>query len=540
MGGFLWGWTGCQLPSDNFVCFLAYIEYNSGPYFGGVFAGLPLVPDIADLTPGSNFLNTLNGYSENFTRAAIVGNTPQRWNESRVAWDVLAPYIFPPFSCDPNFYPESGCGEEAVAEGVGITYDVVEALLVFTIIEQIYDPQNDYSPQIEYYGGILGGMDGIDGIWNLVVSGYSGSDGIVQSSSQNYPSIAAVQYPINGADSHLESTHSPYDHATLYQVLTGPQFSAPTQASCTFSAAPSSYTISPSGGTLTFGLNTGAGCQWSAVSGVPWLTITSGTSGTSAGNISLSVAANPVTIPRTGTIQAGNGSATANFSLTQAGVCAYSLSASSIIIQPGGGSYAVSVSTANGCVWSAVSNSTWLTITAGASGTGPGSFTLLAAPNSNDTDLVGTITVMNQTLTVTQGDPAGAPGTGWVRVNGSPQSVTFNPCQNNHYPAPTYCPQTIYEGGYVSLTVAGQTFASNYSGSTSGEQIASALASQMNYSGSPISATASGTTITITSTIRGSVTNYPLSTSYAYDTTDFSSPAFTGSPSGATLTGGTN
>jgi len=36
------------------------------------------------------------------------------------------------------------------------------------------------------------------------------------------------------------------------------------------------------------------------------------------------------------------------------------------------------------------------------------------------------------------------------------------------------------------------------------------------------------------------LTNYSLSTSYSYDTSHFSSPAFTASPSGSTLTGGAN
>jgi hypothetical protein len=44
-------------------------------------------------------------------------------------------------------------------------------------------------------------------------------------------------------------------------------------------------------------------------------------------------------------------------------------------------------------------------------------------------------------------------------------------------------------------------------------QLASALASQMNYQYSPISATVSGSKITITSSINGAATNYPLSTS---------------------------
>lgn len=549
LGIALWDWTGCYTPFDNFVCLLSFLTKWGGVGFGAAVGVLPaLKPDMADLTPGSAFLTQLNGYSETFKRAAVVGNTPQRWNESRVMWDFLAPYIFPPDPCDPNYYPESGCGERTVAAAVGVTYDVVEALLFFSIFEQIFCMvreeeycTDDYSTYIEYFAGILVGMDGIDALWNLIVSGYNGSDGIVQSASQNYPSISAIQYPINGADSHLETTHSPYDHATLDQVLQGSPFNVPTQASCTFAPAPSTYSISGVGGTSSFSLGTGTGCQWSAVSQQPWLSITSGTSGQSSGTVSFSVAANPVTNPRAGTIQVGSGLSMSNFAVYQAGACYYSLSEGPVVaVPPSGESNTVTVTTTSDCVWSAVSNANWLTISSGASGTGTGSFTYTAAPNSGSVDLSGTITVMNQALTVIVGSPVGTPGSGTVTINGGPASVTFNPCQNNVYPAPNYCPQTIYEGGDVAVTVGSQTYTTGYGEGTTAAQIASALASQMNYALSPIFATVSGTTITIRSIVNGAATNYSLSTSYQYDTTDFSSPAFTGAASGTSLTGGTN
>lgn len=46
--------------------------------------------------------------------------------------------------------------------------------------------------------------------------------------------------------------------------------------------------------------------------------------------------------------------------------------------------------------------------------------------------------------------------------------------------------------------------------------------------------------MTITSTVNGEATNYPFSASYTYETQYFSSPAFTPSVSGPTLTGGTD
>src|ERR1700685_3290699 len=534
LGTFLWDWTGCVTQWENFVCLLAWLDYNVGPPMGAVFAALPVLPDINDLTPGSAFLTSLNGYGETFKRASVVGNTPQRWNESRIAWDFLAPYIFPPVTCDPNYYPESACGERTVAAGVGITYDIVEAVMIFAVFEQIFCPDNDNWGEIEYLAGILAGMDGIDVLWNLIVSGYGASDGIVQSSSQNYPSSTAIQYPINGADSHLEATHSPYDHTTLDQVLESAAFQVPTQASCSFAMSPSNFSISPSGGTSSFSLATGAGCPWSAVSQEAWLTITSGTSGTSSGTVSFSVAPNPAAFPRTATIQAGNGLVSATFTVNQVGACSYSLSSQLVVLSPGGGTGTVTVNTQTGCVWSAVPNTTWITLNSGASGTasgtGSGSFTFTAATGNDDVSFSGTITVMSQILTVVVGSSVGTPGTGTLTVAGHPES--YEPC---------YHCALIWESGSVYANIAGVTFSASYSGTTpTSASVATALASSINAASSPVSATVSGSVITIKSKENGAVTNYSLSTSYSYNAGDFTSPAFTAAPSGSSLTGGTD
>jgi phage tail sheath gpL-like len=62
----------------------------------------------------------------------------------------------------------------------------------------------------------------------------------------------------------------------------------------------------------------------------------------------------------------------------------------------------------------------------------------------------------------------------------------------------------------------------------------------MNAATSPVTATVSANVITITSRVNGAATNYALSTSYRFDTTDFPNPGFTATPSGAQLTGGTD
>lgn len=162
LGQAVWDWVGCESQWDNGACLLAWLVYNAGPPLGVGFTAVSALPDIQDLTPGSSFLHTLNAYSENFKQAGIVGNTPQRWNEARIAWNFLAPYDGIEAFCDPNYYPEGGCGERVVASVVGVTYDVVEALLVISILEEIFDPNGDYLDLIEYFAGTLALMDGVD------------------------------------------------------------------------------------------------------------------------------------------------------------------------------------------------------------------------------------------------------------------------------------------------------------------------------------------------------------------------------------------
>jgi pimeloyl-ACP methyl ester carboxylesterase len=530
LGAYLWDVTGCSTAYDNYVCWMAAVIFFGGPVVGDVWYSTN--PDVQDLLPGSTFLNQLNSYAESFKRTGVVSYTPLRWDEMRILDNAL-------FLGTAGCYPETGCGERDVAAITDGVYTEVEGLLIFCIFEEIFDPDNaDYwASESLYFLEILGGMDVTDGFWNLIVSGFASSDGLVSASSQNYPSSSAAQYAIYGADSHTGATTSTYVHATLDTVLQQ-QFQVPTQTSCPFTTTPTIYSVSPSGGTSSFTLNTGAGCQWSAASQAPWLTVTSGSSGTSSGTVSFSATVNPSTIPRTGSIQAGNGLTSANFFVTEVGVCTYYLSEGpTVAIPPAGETNTVTVTTQTGCVWSAVSNASWLTIATGVSGTGTGSFSYTAAPNSGSADLSGTITVMSQILTVIVGSPVGTPGTGAVTINGSPQSAEVNECPTNPYGP---CLENVPETGTISITIGTQTFTTSYGGSTTGTQIASALAGLMNYPLSPVSASASGTTVTIRSTINGAATNYSLSTAYTYNTPTFTSPAFTPAASGVQLTGGTD
>ncbi len=82
--------------------------------------------------------------------------------------------------------------------------------------------------------------------------------------------------------------------------------------------------------------------------------------------------------------------------------CTFTLSASTFSIPAAGGSGAVEVSGANGCAWTAETGTSWLAITSGSSGSGPGTVRFTAATNGTTAARTGTLTVAGKTVTVTQ------------------------------------------------------------------------------------------------------------------------------------------
>jgi hypothetical protein len=151
---------------------------------------------------------------------------------------------------------------------------------------------------------------------------------------------------------------------------------------------------------------------------------------------------------------------------------------------------------------------------------------------------------MGTTLTVIDGSPVGTPGTAALTFSGAPQSITLNPCQGLPYPAPTNCPETIFDGGMISVTILSDIYTTGYSGCcTTTNQMAQYLANQINQAtDSLVTATVSGSTVYLTSVINGSETNYPISISETFIAPYFSTPDFgvSSSPSASQLTGGTD
>jgi hypothetical protein len=150
---------------------------------------------------------------------------------------------------------------------------------------------------------------------------------------------------------------------------------------CTIEISPSSASYNKDSATGTFAVTAAAHCAWSAASNAAWISVTSGSPGTGNGTVDYSIERNRGPEPRSGTIGVGP----QTFTVNQAGdtppppVCEYSVTPiefSPCMSVP----FALTstVTTQNGCTWTASPGAPWITVTSGRSGTGSGvvSFTV--------------------------------------------------------------------------------------------------------------------------------------------------------------------
>jgi hypothetical protein len=187
----------------------------------------------------------------------------------------------------------------------------------------------------------------------------------------------------------------------------------------------------------------------------------------------------------------GDSTRSNTFSFSVVG-CTPTISPGSQSVAAAGGTGSSAVTAAAGCTWSSVSNATWISVTAGATGTASGSVGFSVAANTATTSRTGTLSIAGSTFTVTQAgacsyaispnslSPAAAGGTGsstvttttgcawtsvsnatWITVN-SGASVTGSGSTGF-----TVAANTSTSSRTGTLTIAGKTFTVNQAGSCS-------------------------------------------------------------------------
>jgi hypothetical protein len=97
-------------------------------------------------------------------------------------------------------------------------------------------------------------------------------------------------------------TVSAVDNANNQSAQSGGLNVTTLACACGYSISPTSVSFSSSGGSGTVNVTTGPICAWTATSNVPWITITSATSGTTSGAVNYQVAPNTSVNTLTGTL----------------------------------------------------------------------------------------------------------------------------------------------------------------------------------------------------------------------------------------------
>jgi hypothetical protein len=168
-------------------------------------------------------------------------------------------------------------------------------------------------------------------------------------------------------------------------------------AACSYSISPTGVNVPATASTGSTALTTTATCSWTATSNTAWITVTDGSSKTGSGVVNFSVAANPTSLRRFGSLTIGG----RTFSVTQSSnSCAYTLSPTSRTMAPAGGSASVTVATPSTCAWIGTPSASWITVAN--SGMGNGTLNYTVSANGGSSTRTGTITVGGQVHTITQ------------------------------------------------------------------------------------------------------------------------------------------
>ena len=140
---------------------------------------------------------------------------------------------------------------------------------------------------------------------------------------------------------------------------------------CAVTLPQPSASIGVSGGSFFFPVQ--ANCTWSAYT-TGWITVPSGTGGTTNGTVNYTVAASGCATQRTGAVAVTSYSASQQFQINQDGSPGnFAISSTSATVPPAGVTLnRIDVTTGDGCPWSTSVDVTWITIVSARSGSGKG------------------------------------------------------------------------------------------------------------------------------------------------------------------------
>jgi hypothetical protein len=150
---------------------------------------------------------------------------------------------------------------------------------------------------------------------------------------------------------------------------------------CEFAVTPAYERFGPPGGSRTFAVVAGASCAWTAVSDASWLTVTSGGSGSGAGEVGYEVAPWAGSEERSAAIAVGPARFTVRQDPPAAAACDYTIGP--VVFTPcmPASTMTATIAAQSGCSWTVASDVPWIAVTSGEAGTGPGAITFRVSDN---------------------------------------------------------------------------------------------------------------------------------------------------------------
>jgi len=144
-------------------------------------------------------------------------------------------------------------------------------------------------------------LEQADGSWQLEKNLSSGDQNDPFPGSLNKTLFSAATSPNsnlwNGTPSNVNISNISPSGQTMTATLS--------VTDCSYALTSRSTTFQAVAATASFQILAGAGCSWNSLSNTPWITITSGSSGTGSGSVTFSYAANTENTSRQGSITAG-------------------------------------------------------------------------------------------------------------------------------------------------------------------------------------------------------------------------------------------
>jgi hypothetical protein len=194
----------------------------------------------------------------------------------------------------------------------------------------------------------------------------------------------------------VEPTAGPGRTGTI--VVAGRTVTVTQSSGCGVTVQPASHAAPVRGGAGSITVAAADGCAWAATTSASWIAITAGASGSGAGQVQFTVAANTGP-PRSGSLAVGGHAVV----VSQPSGCTFNVAPGVLTLAPGAQSGTVTLSTAAGCRWSAASQVPWITLPL-ASGSGPGPVSFALAANTGP-QRSGVLVVEGNPVNVTQTSP---------------------------------------------------------------------------------------------------------------------------------------